>query len=239
MEVGVEGLGQADRGDRLGEHGEVADGILLGTERAAGHPAGRVVDAGHERGEREVGPEPAMATAVDLQELPFARHPLPAAAVLRRATRADGRQASLGQDPPERPLGDRDPLPLGQEFGQVGVVDPGIRRPGQLDEPGPPGVVESVGRRPAAVAVGERARILHVAGEQAADLAGREPEDPRRLLDRQAAGDDVLEYIATVLGPRVQLGLSVLGFHAPEGDKVTGRLARTESLAVHSSDRGG
>jgi hypothetical protein len=35
-----------------------------------------------------------------------------------------------------------------------------------------------------------------------------------------------------MLGPGVGRGRFVLGFHARDGDKVAGRLARTESLAV-------
>ncbi len=212
---------------RLGERQKVADGILLGTERAAGHPSRRVVDAGHERGEPEVGPEPAMATAVDLQELPFARHPLPAAAVLRRATRADGRQASLGQDPPERPLGDGDALALSEELGEMCSVDPGVRRRGQLDEPCSPVVGESIGRRPAAVAMGEQRRAVAVADEQPTDLPGRQLQDLGGLVDRQATVHDMLEHVRSMLGPCVGRSLSVLRFHGPEADKVAGRLART------------
>jgi hypothetical protein len=76
----------------------------------------------------------------------------------------------------------------------------------------------------APVAVGQAGRAVGVADEEPPDLAGRKPENPRRLVERQAAGDEVVENVGAVPVPRIGLDLSVLGFHAPEGDKVTGRL---------------
>ena len=52
------------------------------------------------------------------------------------------------------------------------------------------------------------------------------------IVERQAPGDHVVENVGAVPTLRVGLGLSFLRFHAPEGDKVAGRLAWTESLAV-------
>ena len=170
-----------------------------------------------------------MLAAVDLEELAFARHPLAAAAVLRRAAGPDRPDRSLGQDPPERPLGDADPLAFGEELGQVAVVDPGIGRRRQLDEPRPLGIVKPIGRRPPAVAVGERRRPVVVAGEEAVDLAGRQLEDGGGLVDRQATVHDMLEHVRSMVGPCVGRSLSVLRFHGPEADKVAGRLARTET----------
>ncbi len=151
--------------------------------------------------------------------------------MLRRATRADGRQARLGQDPPERPLGDDDALALGDEFGEMCSVDPGVRRRGQLDEPVTGGVGESIGRCPAPVAVGEQHRPVAVTDEQPTDLPGRQLQDLGGLFDRQATVHDMLEHVRSMLGPCVGRSLSVLRFHGPEADKVAGRLARTESLA--------
>jgi hypothetical protein len=89
----------------------------------------------------------------------------------------------------------------------MGVVDPGIRRPGQLDEADPKGGIDPIGRRPAPIAVGERRRPVGVADDQAVDLPGREPEDLRRLVERQAAGDDVVENVRAVLTPHVRIPL--------------------------------
>lgn len=93
-----------------------------------------------------------MSAAVDPEQLALTRHPLPAAAVTRRAAGPGRPDGGLGQDPPERPRGDDDPL--------------------ALDEQRPLGIVKPIGRRPAAVAVDERRRTVGVAGEEAVDLTG-------------------------------------------------------------------
>ena len=59
---------------------------------------------------------------------------------------------------------------------------------------------------------------------------GREGEDPGRLLGREPTGQDMVEDEEPVLGPSVGRSRSVLGFHAPDSDKVAGRLTRTDSL---------
>ena len=198
---------------RLGERGEVADCILLGAERAAGHAARRVVDAGHERRERAVGSEPEMPAAINLEELALARHPLPAAPVARRTTGPGRPHRGLREDPPEGALRDLEPLTLREQLGQVGVVHPGIRRGRELDDPTPELIVNTVDRWPAPVAVDEARRAVGVADDEAPDLAGREPEDPRRLVEGQAAGDHEVQDVGAVLG------LSVLGFHDPRVTK--------------------
>ncbi len=80
--------------------------------------------------------------------------------------------------------------------------------------------------------MGETGLTVDPSGEETADLAGREGEDGGGLLDGQAPVDDMLEHERSMPGPSAGLGRAVLGFHTPEGDKVAGRLARTESLAV-------
>ena len=137
------------------------------------------------------------------------------------------RQAGPDEQPADGRALERDPLALGEQLGEVAVVHPDVRRRGEFDHAMPELVVDPVGGRPAPVAVGERRRTVGVAGDQAVDLTGRKAEDLRPLVERQAASDDVMEDVGAVLTPRVGLGLSVLGFHAPEGDKVAGRLART------------
>ena len=51
------------------------------------------------------------------------------------------------------------------------------------------------------------------------------------IVPGHAAGDHEVEDVGAVPTLRVGLGLSVLAFHAPEGDDVAVRLARTRSLA--------
>jgi hypothetical protein len=114
----------------------------------------------------------------------------------------------------------------------VRPVHPVVRRRRELDQAPPQGFVEPIGWRPSTVAVGETGWTIGVTGEEAADLAGRQREDGGSLIDRQATVHDMLEHERSMLGPCVGRCLSVPWFHAPDGDKVAGRLARTESLAV-------
>lgn len=173
-----------------------------------------------------------MAAAIDLEQHPLLWHPLPAAPVPRRTAGPDRLDRRLGEDPPQRPRGDDDLLALREQLGEVRPVHPVVRRRRELDEARPQDFVEPVDRRPAAVAVGETRLAVGRSGEEAADLAGREAEDGGGLPDRQAAVHDMLEHERSMLGPSVGRGRAVLGIHAPDGDKVAGRLARTESLAV-------
>jgi len=54
-------------------------------------------------------------------------------------------------------------------------------------------------------------------------------EDPGRLVDADVASHHVLEDEGAMLRPPIRVWVSP--FHASDGDKVAGRLARTESLA--------
>ena len=108
----------------------------------------------------------------------------------------------------------------------MGPVHPGVRCRRELDQARPHRVVEPVGRCPAAVAVSEAGLTVGRSGKEAPDLAGREGEDGGSLLDRQATVHDMLEHERSMLGPGVGRGRFVLGFHARDGDKVAGRLAR-------------
>ncbi len=67
----------------------------------------------------------------------------------------------------------------------------------------------------------------------------RPSRDSARPVSRQAAGEDLLEHERPMLGPGVGRRWPVVAFHAPEGDKVAGRLARTESLADDTASPGG
>lgn len=156
----------------LGERREVAGRILRGAERAAGHAARRVVDPGHQRRERQIPSEPAVAAAVDLEQHPLLWHPLPAAPVPRGAAGPDRPDRRLGEDPPERPRGDDESLALGEQLSEKGPVHPVVRRRREFDQARTQGLVEPVGWCPPTVAVGEVGWTIGVTAEEAADLAG-------------------------------------------------------------------
>jgi hypothetical protein len=152
--------------------------------------------------------------------------------VARRAAGPDRPDRRLGEDPPEGPRGDDKSLALGEQIGEVRPVHPVVRRRRKLDQASPHRFVEPIGWCPPAVAVGETCRAVDMANDETPDLARREGEDGGGLLDRQATVHDMLEHEGSMLGPSVGRGRFAVGFHAPDGDKVAGRLARTESLAV-------
>lgn len=154
---------------------------------------GRVVDAGHQGGVRLVRSEPAMAAAVDAQQLAFMGHPFAPTPVARRPAGPDRPDGGLGEDPAEGPLGDIEALALGEQFGQVAVVDPGIRRRGKLDDAVTDRSGDALGRGPATVAVDQSGRTVGpIPSEQPADLADRQVQDPGRLVGRQTPGQDVV-----------------------------------------------
>ncbi len=137
-----------------------------------------------------------MAAAVDLQELALAGHPLAPAAVARGTTGPGRSDRGLGEDSPEGPPGDVQVLALGQQLGQMAVVDPGIGRRGELDHPVADGVGDAVARDPVAVAVDEARRpVGPIAAEQPADLTDRQAQDQGRILGRQATGQDMVEDV--------------------------------------------
>jgi hypothetical protein len=72
--------------------------------------------------------------------------------------------------------------------------------------------------------VDEARRTVGVTDDEAPHLAGREPEDHRRLVEGQAARDEAVEDVGAVPTLRVGLGLSGLGFHATE----------RETLKIHN-----
>ena len=156
-----------------------------------------------------------------------------------RATGPGRTDRGLGQDPPEGPFGDLEFLALGEQLGEVGVVDPGIGRRRELDDPPAHVVADPVPRSPSVVAVDEARGVGgSIPAEQAADLADRECQDPRRLLGREPSRQDVVEDVQAMLRFGVQ-GDRLPRFHTLEGDKVTGRLAGDTFTGRPHSDIGG
>jgi hypothetical protein len=176
-----------------------------------------------------------VPAAVDLQEHARLGHPFAATAMSPRTASPHRRQTGLGEDPPERPLGHDDSLALGEQVREMGAVDTRIRRPGELDEPGPQHVVEPIGGDPSLVAMDERSRALVgvVARQEPAHRADREVQVGGRLPRGQFTGQDVVEHPQPLLCSSVQCD-RLPRLHELEGDKVAGRLWVTDSLAVHS-----
>lgn len=238
MAVGVDLDRDAVGVDRLSEDGEVAGGVLVGPEAAGGDDPGRVVDR-PDQGELRARPaEPAVSAAVELEEPAGLTDPFAPAPVAGWSTAPDRGDAGLVEDPPQGPLRDGDPFALREEIGEVGPVDPGVRRRRQLDERRPEPFGRAMNRPTSAVAVGEPGRsFTPERRDEPPDLADRQLEQPRGGTDVESPVEDLGDDIEAVLRPRVQRD-RLPRLHEIESDKVTGRL-RGDSFTGRSHDFGG
>jgi hypothetical protein len=118
---------------------EVPRRVLLGPEDRSGDASGGVVDRAEERDLRPPGSQPVMAAPVELEEQALGRHPRAPAPVARGPVPAGRGDPLRPQDPPDARAGQRDPLPLREQLGEVGVVGSGIAAParGRAAAPAP------------------------------------------------------------------------------------------------------
>jgi hypothetical protein len=208
----------------LGEHEEVARGILGRPEGGSRHPARRIVDPAHEREPGSPALEPVVAAAVDLEQESLPGHPVAPAPVARRTPATDRGKPRRIEDPAQGPLGHRDPFALREQLGQVRPVDPRVHGPGELDQSVPQVIGCPMSGHAPGVAMDQACEPLGPkCGQQPADLAHREPQDPRRLVRGDPAGIKVLQDVEAPLRPGIHPD-RVPRLHAIEGDKVTGRL---------------
>ena len=153
----------------------------------------------------------------------------------RRAPRVHRVDPRVGEEPPQGALRNPDSLPLGQQVREMRVVDPRVGAGGKRHQALALGVGGAVGRRPTGIAVLQAGRAFgRIGRQQAAHLTLGEAQRGGRLLGRDAPRQQVAEDGEAPL----RLDTQSDGFpriHATEGDKVTGRVARTDSLAVHRS----
>ncbi len=185
-----------DRGEQL----EIGRRVLLVAERRRHDPPGRVVDRADEGQPRPAALEPVVPAAVELEEQALGRHPLAAAPVARRSVPARAGDARRPQRPPDGRPADDDPFALGEQLGEVGVVDRPVRRPPELDDPGPQVGRQTPARRPVAVAMDEAGRPVALERRpQPPDLALGQPERPGRLDHRQFMLQDPGQYPCSAL----------------------------------------
>ncbi len=191
MAIPVDGARDAAALDRVAQDREIARRILLVAERRRRHLPRRVVDRSDE-GHRGPPPfEPVVAAAVELEEEALGRHPRAAAPVAGGAAPSRAREPRRPEELAEALPADEDRLTLGEELGEVTVVDLAVRPPSELDDPGPHPGPEAPRRRPAPVAVDEAGRtVALIGGPDAPQLALREPDQLGCLDHRQLALHD-------------------------------------------------
>jgi hypothetical protein len=143
-----------------------------------------------------------VATPVELEEQALCRHPRAPAPVARGPVPAGRGDPLRPQDPPDARAGQRDPLPLREQLGEVGVVGPGIAARGEGEQPLPQFVGDPVPAGPAPVGVDEPGRTRYPEPrQQAPEMALRTPEC--RVPGRQLARDDAGHgQGSTLLGDR-------------------------------------
>ena len=76
--------------------------------------------------------QPTVVTAIELQEHPLLGHPLSTTAMTGRTSAPRAGDARITKDRPDRRTGQPDPLPLRQQLGEVGLVQPFVSRLGEL-----------------------------------------------------------------------------------------------------------
>ena len=95
--------------------------------------------------------QPEVVAPIQLEQHPFLRHPLPATPMLWWPTVAGAGQPGPYQNPPCRGPGQHQSLPLGQQLGQLGMVDPQVALLGQGHYSLLDGFWSGVGRHPSPV----------------------------------------------------------------------------------------
>ena len=218
--------------DRGPQDLEVGGGVLLLSEGRGRDHARRVIDRADEGQPRSPVLEPVVAAAVELEEETLGRHPLAPAAVARWSTPARAGDARGPQDPLEARPADGDPAPLGEQLGQVRVVDVGVGRPPELDDPLPERGVQPPFRRSTPVAVDEAGRTVTLEGRpQPPQLALAEPDQLGRLGHRQLVLQHSGQDPRPPLLPR---GHRDRRLHLWETDTFTLPLAQTDSLGYET-----
>ena len=164
MAVPVDGARDPGALDRVAQDREIARGILLLAEDGRDHLPRRVVD-GPDQGEAGTAAlEPVVPAPVELEEEALGRHPRAAAAVPGRPPSARAGDARGAQDPAQALPADDDPLALGEQLGEVAVVDLAVRPLPELDDPVPRRGVDPPRRWAAPVAVDEARRAVPLEG---------------------------------------------------------------------------
>ena len=172
MAIGVDGEGDAVAVGERAEKMQIPLGVLVVAEVGGEHRPGGIVHGGKEGEPGAAGLQPGMGAAIEEDEHARLGHALPAAAMARGPAAAGTGEAGLVQDAMDGGAGQPEVLPLGEELGEVLMVDPWVGPSGQGDHAlarrlsGPPG------RRSPVVAVDKgRGAADAIRAAQPADLS--------------------------------------------------------------------
>ncbi len=154
MPVMVDRLRAADRAHHLIQQRQIAGGIFLLAKHRRGHRAGGVVNGGQQTQPRSPLLEPGMVAGIELQQHPGLRHAFPAPSVRRWPPLARPLQARRHPQAPHRRAREHQAFCLGEQLGQVAVVEPGVGRARQIRHPPPQRGIQRMSWGASAVAMG-------------------------------------------------------------------------------------
>ena len=179
MAIGVDGEGDAMAVGECVEKLKIPVGVLVVAEFGGEHRSGGIVHSGEEGEPGAAGLQPGMGAAIEEDEHARLGHALPATAMPRRPAAAGTADADLVQNAMEGGAGQPEALPLGEEFGEVLMIDSRIGLLGQGDHLVPRGLIGPPGRLSPLVAVDEGCGAADaVPTPQAPDL----PDTPAQEL---------------------------------------------------------
>jgi hypothetical protein len=191
VSIGIRGGRQAVAANEVTEEEEVAVGIFHGAKDPGEELAGGIVDRGEQDEARAALLEPGMVAAVHLDEEASLWHAVPAASMTRRPAGARAADAGVAEEALYGGPRHEQALVLAEQVSEVVVVDAGVARAGQQQDPAADGVGQSAGRRVPAVAVRERRRpVSSDSCHQAFDMAGRQAQQSGCLTHGNAALDN-------------------------------------------------
>ena len=116
---------------------EIAEAILLFTEKCVDHAAGGVVHGEQDRELRSVLAQPAVVTAVQLDQHALLGHPLAAHPVLRRTPASRTVQSRFDQHAPQGSPAHVDSLSFTEQLREVSMIGSLVDRTSQMQRPAP------------------------------------------------------------------------------------------------------
>ena len=172
MAIGVDGEGDAVAVNKRVEKMQIPLGVLMVAEFGGEHRPGGIVHRGQEGKPGAAGLQPGMGAAIEEDEHARLGHALPAAAMPWRPAPSRTAEAGFVQDAMDGGAGQPEAFPLGEELGEVLMIDSGIGPLGQGDHPVTRGLSGPPGRLASLVAVDEgRGATDAVSTPQAPDLS--------------------------------------------------------------------
>ncbi len=175
-------------------------GLFLGAKDAAEDFAGGIIDGRMEDQARAAVLEPGMMTAVHLDEETGLRHALAPAAMAGWATGPGAADASGAEEPTDGGAGQVDGFPLLEQVSELVIVDAGIGRAGQREDP----LAEALGNAlrgwAAPVPMGQRRDPLGAHfSQEPTDVPDRHGQELRGSLSGKGPGLDAGQDMRSLL----------------------------------------